>query len=66
MPSAVTINPTYANGRPLAVLEKLINRRLEILRQSRKDAVVATAITVLKSIRARTKRHTEKGGKGKE
>ena len=63
MPFAVTINPTYANGRPLAVLSTLINRRVEILRQSRKDAVVATAITVLKSIRARTKRHT---GKGKE
>lgn len=45
---------TY-EGQPLEVLESLIEKRKELLGETVKDAVTATAITVLKSLRADTK-----------
>ena len=45
---------TYGS-RPIEVLNQLIEKRKEILKESTRDAVVATAITVLKSLRADTK-----------
>lgn len=55
------------NGRPLEVLHELLEKRQKLLRETVKDSIVATAITVLKSIRARTKRYKGKirisGGK---
>ena len=45
----------WADGRPLEELSKLIQKRMKILHESSKDATVATAITVLKSLRAATR-----------
>lgn len=45
---------TY-EGQPMKVLEGLIEKRKELLGETTKDAVTATAITVLKSLRADTK-----------
>lgn len=49
-----TATLTY-EGKPIEVLEKLIEKRKELLGETTKDAVTATAITVLKSLRADTK-----------
>lgn len=49
------ITATYAGNKPLSVLSDLIRKRREILGESAKDAVVATAIDALVSIRAATK-----------
>ena len=53
---------TY-DGRPISVLQDLIAKRMKILNEGRKDAVVATAITVLRSLRAATRQHRGKGVK---
>ena len=47
-------NCTY-EGQPIEVLEKLIEERKALLGETYKDAVTATAITVLRSLRADTK-----------
>lgn len=52
------ISPTAKfdyEGKPLSVLENLIEKRKKLLGETTKDAVVATAITVLKSLRADTR-----------
>lgn len=49
-----TATMTY-EGKPIEVLESLIEKRKELLGEITKDAVTATAITVLKSLRADTK-----------
>lgn len=51
------------DGRPLQVLQDLIGKRVKVLNEWRKDAVVATAITVLQSIRSATRQHKGKGVK---
>lgn len=43
-------------GRPVEVLSGLIEKRTHLLRETVRDAVVATAITVLKSLRADTRK----------
>ena len=50
---------TYEN-KPIDVLENLIEKRKQLLGETTKDAVVATAITVLKSARADTKEAPKK------
>jgi hypothetical protein len=47
-------NATY-NGKPLEVLNQLIEKRRELLEELPRDAIVATAITVLRSLRADTR-----------
>lgn len=49
-----SVKVTYADVQPLSVLSDLIRKRREILGESAKDAVVATAIDALVSIRAAT------------
>ena len=49
------VDMTY-NGKPVEVLMQLIDKRRKILGELGRDAVIATAITVLKSLRAQTKR----------
>ena len=49
-----TSTMTY-EGKPIEVLENLIEKRKELLGETTKQAVVATAITVVKSLRADTK-----------
>lgn len=49
------IKVTYGDGKPLEALRALLQKRREILGESSEDAVVATAITVIKSLRADTK-----------
>lgn len=53
---APDIRPTF-EGKPLEVLNDLIGKRQEWLGEGYKDAVAATAITALKSIRAITETH---------
>ena len=53
------LNMTYGS-RPIKVLNQLIEKRHQLLKQSLRNAVVATAITALKSIRAQTKRYKGK------
>lgn len=48
------IKAEYANGKPLSVLQSLIAKRSQILGETAKDAVTATAINVLTSLRAGT------------
>lgn len=48
------IDLTY-NDKPISVLSQLIEKRKQLLGETTRDAVVATAITVLKSLRADTK-----------
>lgn len=50
-----SVSFTYA-GAPAEVLSSLIEKRTRLLRESVRDAVVATAITVLKSLRADTRK----------
>lgn len=52
-------NLTY-EGAPIEVLQQLIEQRKEILKQNTRDAVIATSITVLKSLRADTKQAPKK------
>ena len=54
---------TY-EGKPIEVLHQLIEKRRKLLGQSTHDAVVATAITVLKSLRAGTKIAPKTASKG--
>lgn len=57
----VSINATH-DGQPLSVLSSLIAQRVKVLKESRRDAVTATAITALQSIRAATRRYNAKRG----
>ncbi len=50
-----SIRVTNAGDKPLSVLSELIQKRRSILGESAKDAVVATAIDALVSIRAATR-----------
>ena len=56
---APTSNLTY-EGKPLSVLENLIEKRQKLLGETVKESVVATAITVVKSLlpRRHQKIHT--------
>lgn len=51
----LNIQASCADGRPVQELARLIERRGRILGESAKDAVVATAIDVLKSVRTATR-----------
>ena len=62
MPVNFDIHATYGND-PIDVLSDLIGKRVAVLNEWRKDAVVATMITVLTSLRAATKQHKGKGVK---
>ena len=56
MTSSVSITATYADNKPLSALNDLIAKRERFLRgETTENAVRATAINVLSSIRARTK-----------
>lgn len=46
----------YSSHKPLDVLSELIQKRMNILCETAKDAAVATMITALKSVRALTRR----------
>lgn len=50
---AVKIKPTFAGGG-MEKLQQLIDARMRELNETAKDAVVATAITALQSIRKQT------------
>ena len=52
--AAAHITATYADGRPLSALQSLIAKRCQILGETAKDAVTATAINILTSLRAGT------------
>lgn len=56
MSLGVTVAATWAGGRPLAELRRLVQRRQLWLGESAKDAVVATAIDALVSLRSLTRR----------
>lgn len=51
------VTATWGSGRPLSELVHLIGRRMEILHETNRDATVATAITVLQSLRKETRTH---------
>ncbi len=51
-----TVKATY-EGKPLSVLNDLIEKRKQWLNETYKDSIVATAITALRSIRALTLTH---------
>lgn len=53
--SSVVATCTMADGRPLAVLSDLIGKRVSLLREHTDDAVVATVIAALQSLRAATR-----------
>ena len=53
---------TY-EGKPIEVLESLIEKRKELLGEAYRDAITATAITVLKSLRADTRLAPKKARK---
>lgn len=53
--TTLEVTPTW-NGRPLAELNRLIGRRMALLGESSRDAVIATAIIALQSIRKATKK----------
>lgn len=52
----VTVAATWAGGRPLAELARLVQMRQRWLGESAKDAVIATAIDALVSLRSLTRR----------
>lgn len=60
---APTSNLTY-EGKPLSVLENLIEKRQKLLGETVKESVIATAITVVKSLRAATKIAPKKAPEG--
>lgn len=49
-----TVTCTYANGRPLEELGRLIEKRAQVMNQTTEKAVTAIAITAIKSLRAAT------------
>lgn len=56
MKPSVQVFATTSDGRPLSALADLIGMRMKWMRESAKDAVVATAIDALVSLRALTRR----------
>lgn len=50
-----TVTASCCDGKPLSVLADLIRKRAEVLGETARDAVVATAIDVAKSLRAATR-----------
>ena len=52
---AISIDMTCYDNRPIEELQRLIRQRMLILGESTRDAVIATAITALKSLRAETR-----------
>ena len=56
----ISMDAAFNGSHALGVLSNLIARRKSVLHETTRDATVATAITVLQSIRAATRRH--KGG----
>lgn len=57
MDTGVTI--TYGDSKPLSELERLIDLRIRRLGETARDSTVATAIDVLRSLRALTRRAKE-------
>lgn len=55
----IEIKPTY-KGKPLQTLNDLVQKRMTLLGNTYKDAVIATAIDALRSIRAVTENHAGK------
>lgn len=55
MSLGVTVAATWAGGRPLAELARLVQRRQLWLGESARDAVIATAIDALVSLRSLTR-----------
>lgn len=53
------VDITYAGDKPIAELERLIDVRMRRLGETAKDATVATAIDVLRSLRALTRKAKE-------
>lgn len=53
--TSVTISATCLNGKPLEALERLIAQRQREMGETTSEAVIATAINALSSIRAATK-----------
>ena len=53
--TSVTISATCLNGKPLEALERLIAQRQREMGETTSEAVIATAINALTSIRAATK-----------
>jgi len=51
---AVKMNVDWG-GRPLSELQRLMRKRTQQLKETPRDAVIATAITVLRSLRADTR-----------
>ncbi len=54
-----TLKITY-DGGPISKLNELIEKRQKWLGETYKDAIVATAITSLQSVRAATRRYRGK------
>ena len=57
MDSGVTI--TYGDSKPLSELERLIDLRVRRLGEAASDSAIATAIDVMRSLRALTRRAKE-------
>lgn len=55
MTTSVTMTATCLNGKPLEALERLIAQRQREMGETTSEAVIATAINALSSIRAATK-----------
>lgn len=55
------VGAVLEDGRTLKEFERLVGKRMQILKETNKDAVVASAIMVLQSIRKETRRYRGKG-----
>lgn len=55
------IDVRMADGRTLDEFRRLVGRRMKLLRETNRDAVVASAIMVLQSIRKETRKYKGKG-----
>lgn len=53
---AFSATATYGENKPLEVLSRLVQKRMDALHEAADDAAVATVITALKSIRVQTRR----------
>jgi len=62
--NAVTISATFENGEPLAVLSDLIRKRQSIIRgETTRQAVIATAINIMNSLKGATKKAPLRGNR---
>lgn len=51
----LSMNATVEGGKPLRVLEEMIAVRMRLLKQTAKQALNATAVQLIKSLKAATK-----------